>query len=228
MFLSQTVEFSAWVSRRRSRSIRAVFLMALGVMSACCISSASAQGNFLKSWERRVNKTVSEQPAWPVPVATPPSGLVQLARFDAIRQTTSTHTETWIYGNSKGFDLIPWYKTEVDVTLPSYIEHNSKVRDGAGDWLMLAKYRFIAAGRKHGDYSLSVDSMEQRRPEAIRMAARTAHLRRHSMEARASVGSMLNPVCNHFADRSHVQVGQTDCLEYRGSIQSIAAVLAGS
>jgi hypothetical protein len=121
----------------------------------CCIPFASAQANFLKSWEHRVNKTVSEQPAWLVPVATPPSGLVQLARFDAIRQTTSTHTETWIYGNSKGFDLIPWYKTEVDVTLPSYIEHNSKVRDGAGDWLMLAKYRFFAAVPKHGDYSFS-------------------------------------------------------------------------
>jgi hypothetical protein len=130
-------------------------LIVIGMFVAHCIPSASAQSGFFNSWEARVRKTVAEQPAWPVPVATPPSGLVQLARFDAIRQTTSTHTETWIYGNSKGFDLIPWYKTEVDVTLPSYIEHNSKVRDGAGDWLVLAKYRFLAAGPKHGNYSFS-------------------------------------------------------------------------
>jgi hypothetical protein len=155
MLLSQAVQFSACLSHRKSRSVRAAYLLAIGIISVCCITFASAQANFLKSWEHRANKTVSEQSAWPVPVATPPSGLVQLARFDAIRQTTSTHTETWIYGNSKGFDLIPWYKTEVDVTLPSYIEHNSKVRDGAGDWLILAKYRFLAAGPKHGDYSFS-------------------------------------------------------------------------
>jgi hypothetical protein len=159
MFSNQNVQCSTretfCLSQRKPRSIRAAFLLALAMISACCIPSASAQVNFLKSWEGRVNKTVAEQPAWPVPVATPPSGLVQLARFDAIRQLTSTHTETWIYGNSKGFDFIPWYKTEVDVTLPSYTEHNSKVRDGAGDWLMLAKYRFLAAGPKHGDYSFS-------------------------------------------------------------------------
>jgi hypothetical protein len=154
MLPSQTVESSAGLSHRNLRSSCA-FLLAFGMISACLIPSAGAQANLFKSWEHRVNKTVSEQPAWPVPVVTPSSGLVQLARFDAIHQTTSTQTESWIYGNSKGFDLIPWYKTEVDITLPSYIEHNSKVRDGAGDWLVLAKYRFLAAGPKHGDYSFS-------------------------------------------------------------------------
>lgn len=132
-----------------------ISLTILGTVFLQCIPPAKAQSGFVNQWERRVNKTVSQQPAWPVPVATPPSGLVQLARFDAAHQITSTHTETWIYGNSKGFDLIPWYKTEVDITLPSYIEHNSRARDGAGDWSMLAKYRFLAGGPNHGNYSLS-------------------------------------------------------------------------
>jgi hypothetical protein len=134
---------------------RLALLAGFGIAFAQCIPSAGAQSGFFRQWERRVNKTVSEQPAWPVPVATPPSGLVQLARFDAVRQITSTHSETWIYGHSKGFNIIPWYKTEVDITLPSYIEHNSKTRDGAGDWLLLAKYRFLAGGPKHGNYSMS-------------------------------------------------------------------------
>ena len=80
---------------------------------------------------------------------------MQLARFDAVREITSTHAETWIYGNSKGLDIIPWYKTELDVALPSYIEHNSTSHDGAGDWSMLLKYRFLASDASHGNYSLS-------------------------------------------------------------------------
>lgn len=132
-----------------------ISLASLGAALLQCIPLGNAQSGFVHQWEQRVSKTTSEQPSWPVPVATAPSGLVQLARFDAVRQVTSTHTETWIYGNSKGFDLIPWYKTEVDITLPSYIEHNSTSRDGAGDWLLLAKYRFMAGGPSHGNYSLS-------------------------------------------------------------------------
>lgn len=159
MLSNQYMQSSIYLRAFRSSSCspvrRFVFLAVLGIACAHCMPAAKAQSGFFKAWERRVNKTVAEQPAWPVPVATPPSGLVQLARFDAVRQITSTHTETWIYGNSKGFDLIPWYKTEVDITLPSYIEHNSKTRDGAGDWLLLAKYRFLAAGPGHGNYSLS-------------------------------------------------------------------------
>ena len=117
--------------------------------------TAQPQSRLVTEWQGRVRKTVSEQPAWPVPVVTPSSSLVQLARFDAVRQITSTGTNTWVYGNSKGFNLIPWYKTEMDITLPSYIEHNSAAKDGAGDWLLLLKYRFLTGGPAKGNYSLS-------------------------------------------------------------------------
>jgi len=132
-----------------------LLLIPLGILFVLCDPITHAQRGFFKSWEGRVNKTVVAQPAWPVPVVTPSSGLVQLARFDAVRQITSARTDTWNYGNNKGFNLIPWYKTEVDVALPSYIEHNSAARDGAGDWMTLIKYRFLAAGPNHGNYSLS-------------------------------------------------------------------------
>jgi hypothetical protein len=111
-------------------------------LAACAVLfslTANAQTSFVSAWKQRVGKTVATQPAWPVPVVTPSSGLVQLARFDAVRQITSTHTETWVYGNGKGFDFIPWYKTEFDITLPSYIEHNSAARDGAGEWFDFAQ-----------------------------------------------------------------------------------------
>src|SRR5947207_15287562 len=95
--------------------------LVIGFLAISSGIAAHAQAGFASSWEQRVRKTVAGQPGWPVPVVTPSSGLVQLVRFAAVRQITSTHAETWIYGNGKGFDFIPWYKTEVDIALPSYI-----------------------------------------------------------------------------------------------------------
>jgi hypothetical protein len=119
-------------------------------------SAAVAQNNFFSKWEDRVRSTSSQQPSWAVPVFTPSSGLVQLARADMIRQITSTHTITWNYDGSKGFNLIPWYKTEFDVNLPPYIQHNvATAKDGAGDLSMLLKYRVAAASDKQGAYSVS-------------------------------------------------------------------------
>ena len=62
--------------------------------------------------------TSAGQPGWPVPVVAPSSGIVQLARFDFVHQYTPTHTFTETYGNSKGFNFIPYYRTEVDTNLP--------------------------------------------------------------------------------------------------------------
>jgi hypothetical protein len=115
------------------------------------------QTKFLTGWEDRVRATSAQQPAWPVPVVTASSGIVQLARFDAVRQYTSTHTTTWNFGNSKGFNLIPWYKTELDINLPPYILHNSpNAMDGAGDVSFLLKYRLSAGNAQHHDYAMSV------------------------------------------------------------------------
>ncbi|HUZ96376.1 MAG TPA: hypothetical protein VMU57_15845 [Edaphobacter sp.] len=115
-----------------------------------------AQDSFFTRWQDRVRKTSSQQPGWAVPVVAPSSGLVQLARIDVLHQWTSTHTSTWNYGNSKGFNFIPYYKTEVDVNLPPYVEHNTpKAVDGAGDFSMVVKYRPFAGGAEQGNYSTS-------------------------------------------------------------------------
>jgi hypothetical protein len=95
-------------------------------------------------------------PSWPVPVFTPSSGLVQLFRSDFVRQITPAETTTRNYGNTKGMDIIPWYKTELDIAAPPYIQHNSTAKDGLGDRSMLLKYRVISANEKNGAYSVSV------------------------------------------------------------------------
>lgn len=132
------------------------FFLVLIFMSVLSARASSAQSNFFTSWETRVRATSAKQPSWAVPVFTPTSGLVQLARADFIRQYTSTHTTTWNYGGGKGVNLIPWYRTEVDLNLPAYIQHNSpKTLDGAGDLSLQLKYRFWAANEEHGSYSIS-------------------------------------------------------------------------
>ena len=66
----------------------------LVLVLACLTNHCFSQG-FVSAWEKRVRVTSSQQPGWAVPVFTPSSGLVQLIRFDAIRQYTPTHTATW-------------------------------------------------------------------------------------------------------------------------------------
>lgn len=119
-------------------------------------SFASAQTGFFKAWEERVRATSTRQPAWPVPVVAPSSVIVQLARVDFAHQYTSTHTETWNYGNGKGINLIPFARTEFDINLPAYIQHNTpKVKDGTSDFSVVAKYRMFA--RSEGsNYSTAV------------------------------------------------------------------------
>jgi hypothetical protein len=86
----------------------------------------------------------------------PSSVIVQLARVDFVHQYTSTHTETWNYDNGKGVNLIPFARTEFDINLPPYIQHNTpKVNDGAGDISFVAKYRMFAAN-EGGNYSTAV------------------------------------------------------------------------
>jgi hypothetical protein len=120
-------------------------------------STVFAQTGFLHDWGNRVRATSAKQPAWPVPVVGSSSTIVQLVRTDFVRQYTSTHTLTWNYDNGKGVNFIPFARTEVDISLPPYIQHNSlKVLDGAGDFSMIAKYRTFAANEKQGNYSTLV------------------------------------------------------------------------
>jgi len=114
------------------------------------------QARFVDAWQKRVRVTSSQQPGWAVPVFTPSSGLVQLIRFDAIRQYKPTHTTTWNIDGGKGFNVIPWYKTELDLNLPPFLLHSATSSvDGSGDVSALLKYRVLSANESKGNYSVS-------------------------------------------------------------------------
>jgi hypothetical protein len=153
----------------------AKLIAVLGVFSF--VSSAYPQ-DFFHAWENRVRATSEQQPAWPVPVATPTAVIVQLARFDLVRQYTSTHTTTLNYDNGKGVNLIPFARTEVDFNFPPYVQHNTpKVKDGAGDFSVVAKYRPFDPGSVATIRLLSRWHSQYRR-EATRMARLFRRLRR--------------------------------------------------
>src|SRR3569833_420603 len=128
---------------------RLILIVLFWAVSLSCF----AQSNFVNAWQKRVRATSSQQPGWAVPVFTPSSGLVQLIRFDAVRQYTPTHTTTWNIDGGKGFNFIPWYKTEVDLNLPPFLLHNVKgTVDGPGDFSLVLKYRLLAANERKGSY----------------------------------------------------------------------------
>jgi hypothetical protein len=98
---------------------------------------------------------MGQQPPWPVPLFAPTPLVTQLFRYDTVRQITPAGADTWNYGFSKGFALVPWYRTEVDINLPPYIEHNSKAKDGFGDFSTSVRYRVASGNLQNGDYAIA-------------------------------------------------------------------------
>ena len=139
------------ISNRLAVLVCVAMAMMVGGSALC---AAQSEG-FFASWEDRVRDTLAQQPSWPIPLVTASSGLLQVARTDFVRQIAPARTDTWNYGNTKGVNVVPWYKIEFDVLVPPYIQHNSKAEDGFGDFSMLLKYRLAAGNEAHGNYSLS-------------------------------------------------------------------------
>ncbi len=128
----------------------------LPVLLLTSSAAALAQSQFLSDWQSRVNRTQAEQPHWVTPLVTVTPRLEQEFRTDFVREYTPTHTETWIYGNGKGLELIRARHIELLFNVPPYLQHNSpKAKDGFGDLTMLMKYRFIARNEEHGGFILT-------------------------------------------------------------------------
>jgi hypothetical protein len=131
-------------------------LTPVAILILSSATSLFAQDNFFTKWEKRATEIQSKQPAWSVPLVAPYPMLIQVLRADFTRQVTPALTDTWNYGASRGLNLIPGFNSEFDFYYPPYIQHNLKTaKDGAGDAGFLAKYRFLSANEKNGNYMLS-------------------------------------------------------------------------
>jgi hypothetical protein len=134
---------------------RLLSLCLLALLSTAAFAQQPTSTNFFYAWENRVRATLSRQPSFPIPVIAPSSQMVQLFRFDFLHEYAPARTTTWIYDNGKGLNLIPFANTEIDINIPTYVQHNNpKVVDGAGDFSTVIKFRPFASNDKHHDYSL--------------------------------------------------------------------------
>src|ERR1700722_20074068 len=100
-------------------------------------SSAQAAPDFFSKWELRATATQAKQPQWMIPAVSPFPMLIQVARADFSREISPTQTTIWNYGTSRGVNLIPFARTEVDILVPPFFEHSNATpaanQNGFGD-----------------------------------------------------------------------------------------------
>jgi hypothetical protein len=97
------------------------------------------------------------QPQSTTPFVIPDPRLVQYARFAVSHQYTTTGTETVNYGSAHGGGIILYHRFQLDFAPPSYIVHNSTVKDGSGDATLLVKWRVASSGPAHHNYVVTAD-----------------------------------------------------------------------
>lgn len=118
-------------------------------------NAASAQDGLWAKWSKQTDEALRSQPDWSTPLGTSSAVLSQRYRSDFTRQITPSRTTTWNYGSSKGLNLIPWHRLEINILPPPYIQHNSPTaNDGFGDFSLLAKFRIASGNAQHGNYAV--------------------------------------------------------------------------
>jgi len=116
-------------------------------------SNSRHEGDWVRSWMRRVAKARASQPHFVSPLVTTHVMLVQQYRFDISRQGDPTGaTVTSNYGASRGLEIVPVTRLEVGIFPPSYVAHQSSVPDGFGDLSWQVKFRAFSATEGKGDY----------------------------------------------------------------------------
>src|SRR5690349_6900134 len=126
------------------------FLLALLLLCSCGLAQDSG-------WFARSDRNKEEQPHWITPLATTTPRLEQEFRYDIVWQELGGGRHVTNIGNSKGLELIPFDRTEIILSVPTYLTRNfpSATTDGFGDFSWLAKYRLLTSNEKEGNYILT-------------------------------------------------------------------------
>jgi hypothetical protein len=115
--------------------------------------SNSYKNDWVHSWLRKVDQARASQPHFVSPIVTTHVMLVQQFRYDmSWQQDPAGGTVTSNYGASHGLEIIPTTRLEVGIFPPSYLVHQSNVRDGFGDFSWQVKFRAFSATEGKGDY----------------------------------------------------------------------------
>jgi hypothetical protein len=133
----------------------AILGLASFVASAQSASSSNPLIDFGARWQARATKTQAEQPKWAVPMYSPFPMVAQVFRLDYTRQRMANASDNWNIGGNKGFNFIPFARTQIDVFFPGYVLHGDGGQDGFSDTSVVAKYRFASVSEKRGNYIAS-------------------------------------------------------------------------
>jgi len=116
-------------------------------------TSATDDSGWVAAWTRIAEKARASQPHFVAPIVTTHVMLVQQFRYDMSWQRDPTGgTITANYGDSRGIEIIPSTRLEVGIFPPSYIVHQSGVRDGFSDFSYQVKFRAFSGTEGKGDY----------------------------------------------------------------------------
>jgi len=128
-------------------------------MAACALTWFATPMAAPQSFPQRFFAHNSEmtrlQPSFVTPLVSADPRIIQYARFAVSSEFTPQDTRTVSFGNSRGAGLIAFRRFEFDWLPPSYIEHHSAAKDGAGDTSVAAKYRIVSANAEHGNFEFS-------------------------------------------------------------------------
>lgn len=180
---------------------------------------------FFARWQARASRTQARQPHWITPLATVTPLLEQEFRSDFTREARSGDATEWIYGGSKGLELIPLQRVELLLNVPPYRQYNpaepgTGPQDGFGDFSLKMKYRLLAAGAESGNYivtaflggSLPTGSAGNGSSEATLSPALAAGKGIGRWDVQTTLGATL-PVAN--AEKLGRPISWNTALQYR-------------
>jgi hypothetical protein len=114
-----------------------------------------SQDDWVNRWLRTVDKARAEQPHYVAPLITTHVLLVQQFRFDSFYQQAPGGISTDEYGGTKGLEIIPNTRMEMQVGIPPYFFHEApNMPDGFGDVSIFLKFRALSAPEGKGAYFL--------------------------------------------------------------------------
>lgn len=155
--LLATSLLSAQTAATTSTQSVATATSAVNGSSAASKPGMSAPSTFVQRFLAHTNDMGKIQPLSTTPFVLPDPRLVQYARFAVSHQYTPTGTETVNYGSAHGGGIILYHRFQLDFAPPSYIVHNSTVKDGSGDSTLLVKWRIASSGPAHRNYAVTAD-----------------------------------------------------------------------
>ena len=129
-------------------------------------AETDALSAWLAGWSERVAGARASQPHWSSPLVTTTALLEQRVRFDLARQQAGNGTDTTLFGNDKGLDLIVSDTNELQIAAPPYYIRSGapaaaagkpiEPLSGFGDWSFLRiEQRLASSPDSEGDYVLT-------------------------------------------------------------------------